>query len=111
MTKLEDSIQYLKGVGPKKLKKFKSLEIETIKDLLEYYPRSYDDQSNFKMLYNTQNNEKATFDVLILGLIEVKRIRKNLNVTNFLIEDVSGKAVMSFFNMPYINLQKDKIKY
>ena len=107
MIKLNDSIQYLKGVGPKKIKKYASLEIKNVKDLLEYYPRSYDDQSNYKLLYNAENNEKATFDVVIVGFLEVKRIRKNLNITSFLIEDASGKAVMSFFNMPYI---KDTLK-
>lgn len=107
MVAIDDSIQYLKGVGPKRLKKYNSLEIYKIRDLLEYYPRTYDDQSNLKLLYNTENNEKATFDVLVLGLLEVKRIRKNLNITTFLIEDESGKGIMSFFNSPYI---KDNIK-
>lgn len=107
MVKIDNSIQYLKGVGPKRLKKYNSLDIFTIRDLLEYYPRSYDDQSNFKLLYNTLENEKASFDVLVIGLLEEKRIRKNLTLTSFLIEDSSGKAIMSFFNMRFV---KDMIK-
>ena len=107
MIKIDDLLQYLKGVGPKKIKKYNSLELQNVRDLLEYYPRSYDDQSNFKLLYNTVPNEKATFDVLVVGMIENRNIRRNLNIISFLIEDSSGKGIMSFFNMRYL---KDKIK-
>lgn len=107
MIKIDDSLQYLKGVGPKKIKKYNSLDLQNVRDLLEYYPRSYDDQSNFKLLYNTVPNEKATFDVLVVGMIENRNIRRNLNIISFLIEDSSGKGIMSFFNMRYL---KDKIK-
>lgn len=107
MIKIDDSLQYLKGVGPKKVKNYKNLDLETIRDLLEYYPRQYDDQSNFKLLYNTTLQEKATFDVLVVGMMENRNIRKNLNIISFLIEDSSGKGIMSFFNMKYL---KDKIK-
>ncbi len=37
-------IQYLKGIGPTKAKLFERLEIETVEDLLHYYPRTYQDR-------------------------------------------------------------------
>ena len=37
---LFDSVQYLKGVGPARAKLLAKLGIETIYDLLTYYPRS-----------------------------------------------------------------------
>lgn len=37
-------IQYLKGIGPAKAKLFTRLEIETVEDLLHYYPRTYQDR-------------------------------------------------------------------
>lgn len=106
MTSIMDSLQYLKGVGPKRYERLKSLGLYTVRDLLEYYPRSYDDQSNFKKLYNCVENEKASFDVLVTGVGENRRVRKNLSITSFYIEDDSGRGIMSFFNMPYL---KDKI--
>ena len=37
-------IQYLKGIGPAKAKLFEKLEIRTLRDLLYYYPRTYQDR-------------------------------------------------------------------
>ncbi len=45
-------IQYLKGIGPAKAKLFERLEIQTVQDLLHYYPRTYQDRR-----LNTPPNE------------------------------------------------------
>ncbi len=44
--KFETGVQYLPGVGPKSAKKFAKLGVETIGDLLWYFPRKYLDYSN-----------------------------------------------------------------
>ena len=43
MPTINDSVQYLKGVGPAFAKKFEKLGIFTIRDLLLCYPRKYID--------------------------------------------------------------------
>lgn len=45
-------IQYLKGIGPAKAKLFERLEIQTVQDLLCYYPRTFQDRR-----LNTTPNE------------------------------------------------------
>ncbi|MCP4255251.1 MAG: hypothetical protein GY775_17955, partial [Candidatus Scalindua sp.] len=42
---LDKSIQYIKGVGPKRAQSLGRLEIHTVKDLLYYFPRTYQDRS------------------------------------------------------------------
>ena len=42
---IRENIQFLKGVGPKKAQALKKLGIENIYDLITYYPRRYEDQS------------------------------------------------------------------
>ena len=41
MPTINDSVQFLKGVGPAFAKKFEKLGILTIRDLLLCYPRKY----------------------------------------------------------------------
>lgn len=41
---MADDIQYLKGVGPRKAALFGGLDINTVSDLLHYYPRAYQDR-------------------------------------------------------------------
>ncbi len=38
---LDMPIQYVKGVGPERVKLFNKLGIFTVQDLLEYYPREW----------------------------------------------------------------------
>lgn len=107
MLNLSDSIRYLKGVGPKKEKKFKELGLLTIKDLLYFYPRSYDDRSNIKLLSTAIEGEKASFIVKFNTIIEDRKIRKNLTLTTYIVEDSSALAKISFFNNKYIKSQID----
>ena len=43
--KLQDEIQYVKGVGPARAKAFLKLSVPTAGALLRYYPRAYEDWS------------------------------------------------------------------
>ena len=43
--RLEDNITNIKGIGDKKAENFSRLGINTIKDLIFYYPRSYKNYS------------------------------------------------------------------
>ena len=43
---LESSISEVKNIGEQRMKKFHKLGIMTVKDLIEYFPRDYDDRSN-----------------------------------------------------------------
>lgn len=56
--KLDTSVQYLKGVGPKMFELLNKLGIYTVRDLIEYYPRTYDDRTkilNVKEFIKDQN--------------------------------------------------------
>jgi ATP-dependent DNA helicase RecG len=46
MPKLSDSVQYLKGVGPKRVTLLEKLGIQTIGDALQFFPRKYIDRGN-----------------------------------------------------------------
>jgi len=46
MAKLSDSVQYLKGVGPKRAQLLAKLGIRTVGDALQFFPRKYVDRGN-----------------------------------------------------------------
>jgi len=64
--KLEDSVQYLKGIGPEKAKVLNSVGIKTIEDLLYYIPRRYLDRSTIL----TVNKLKVGSTVTVIGRVE-----------------------------------------
>ena len=45
MIDLKQDVKYVKGVGPNRVKLLNKLNIYTLKDLITYYPRNYEDRS------------------------------------------------------------------
>jgi ATP-dependent DNA helicase RecG len=70
--KLEDSVQYLKGIGPEKTKALNSVGIETIEDLLYYIPRRYLDRSTILPINKLKVGSTAT----VIGRVESFGIKK-----------------------------------
>jgi len=59
-------VQYLKGVGPAKAKLFAELEVHTVEDLLEYYPRDW----IFAPKTTKIDQIKPGVEVTVQGLVE-----------------------------------------
>ena len=86
---IDDNIKNLKSVGPKRLKLLNNIGIFSIKDLLCFYPRRYEDSSKILKLSEGIIGEKATFRCRILSLLDnrnirsirEKRINKNKHIT------------------------------
>ncbi len=105
--KLSDSIRFLKGVGPKREKYFNDMEIFNIEDLLTYYPRDYEDKSEIKKLNDVLDGEKATFAIEFKSVLEDRRVRRNLHLLSYAVEDDTSAAKITFFNNKFI---KNKIE-
>ncbi|MDP2924320.1 MAG: ATP-dependent DNA helicase RecG [Candidatus Omnitrophota bacterium] len=69
---LQNSLRYLKGVGPKKEAIFNGLGVYTIKDLLYYFPFRYEDRRNFKKIKELKENELA----LVKGKVLAKHLKR-----------------------------------
>ncbi|GAV25011.1 ATP-dependent DNA helicase RecG [Carboxydothermus islandicus] len=94
-------VQYLKGVGPQKAKLLQKLKIETVKDLIYYFPKRYEDRSSLKKINELINDEVTT----VLGtIVEVKEVipRDKLKILKVGINDGSGIAYGCFFNQSYL---------
>jgi ATP-dependent DNA helicase RecG len=53
----------LKGIGPKIVQKLNNLGIYNIKDMLEYYPRTYVDKSKLSQICDAREGESIAFKV------------------------------------------------
>lgn len=99
---IDDNIKNLKSVGPKRLKLLNNIGIFSIKDLLYFYPRRYEDSSKILKLSEGIIGEKSTFRCRILSLLDNRNIRRGLSITSFLIEDDSAEAKLILFNNRFI---------
>ncbi|MDD5584963.1 MAG: DNA helicase RecG, partial [Candidatus Omnitrophica bacterium] len=64
------TLRYLKGVGPKKEELFKKVGVATVNDLLHYFPFRYEDRRNVKKIKELRAEE--------FSVIKVKVIARNL---------------------------------
>ena len=103
--KLSDSIQYVKGVGPKKKVELNRLGIKTVYDLLTYYPRTYEDQSVLTKIADLKAGCQATVAGGIVNVSDRQGGRRGMTIITALIGDGSGFLQITWFNQKYLKKQ------
>ncbi|MFQ5714791.1 MAG: ATP-dependent DNA helicase RecG [Candidatus Scalinduaceae bacterium] len=99
---LDKSIQYIKGVGPKRFQTLKRLGIHTPRDLLYYFPRTYQDRSQIEKISAL---EKGTTSMVKGKVFNVKsyNTRGWRNIFEISVADGTGILLVKWFNQPYLN--------
>lgn len=103
---IQENVQFLKGVGPKKASILKKLGIENIYDLITYYPRRYEDQQNTTPIAELNVGETVNVQGKIVALAE-KNTRRGLKLLTIILADNTGTIQLNFFNQAYL---KKKLK-
>jgi len=98
---LETPIQYLKGVGPARSNLFRRLEIRTVRDLLEHYPKRHEDRRNFRPIGKLQPGEKAVVWGRVTGS-SIFRAKTGTVIFRLDVRDASGGLTALWFNQPYM---------
>ena len=101
-TTLKTEITYLKGVGPHRAKALSEVGVETVRDLLYYFPRRYLDRTTVKQISELRVGDEA----VIVGRVKshsVKSARKR-KFFNLVIIDASGQLNCVWFrNISWIS--------
>ncbi|MDI6703598.1 MAG: ATP-dependent DNA helicase RecG [bacterium] len=103
LIELDIPVRYVKGVGPKKACILKKLGINTVCDLLQYYPRAYQDRTSTTPIFRLISGERQTVKGHVIGYKENYFPRKGVRLQKVIISDGLGKASLLFFNQPRIS--------
>lgn len=99
---LNASLTVLQGVGPRHAQTLGQLGMQTLGDMLYYFPRRYEDYSQLKPIKNLWVNEIVT----VIGAVQSVGTRpvKNgkLQLTEAVITDGTGALRLTWFNQPWI---------
>ena len=87
---VEQDIQYLKGIGPKKAQLLKKLGICRIFDLLVHFPRGYEDQSCITAMSELVPGEKAVIAGTITAIQEKHASRRSMVILTAMVTDGTG---------------------
>lgn len=110
---LNDSIAAIRGVGPKKAERLNNIGILSVEDLLNHFPRGYQDRREVTPISGLQNGVPAlTCGIVAMVVKEATRYKKQ-QILRILVEDsLSGgeAATMEvvFFHVNYLESQFKK---
>ena len=99
---LETSVQYIKGVGPRRAEAFAEQGIRTIGDLIDYPPFRYEDRTVYRPLRSLRDNEWVLTRGSICSVGGFDSRRRKFAVFEILMKDGTGSVVLKFFNQPYL---------
>lgn len=98
---LQDSIEVVKNIGQTRTKQLNKMGIETVEDLIEYFPRSYEDRSRLVTLDEIITGEINNFRARVCTKPESLRAR-NLTIVKARLSDGKGSVEGVWYNQPYM---------
>ena len=99
-TKLEDLPS--KYITAKQVLNLKSLGIDTIYDLIYYFPRAYDNRSNVKNIGDLTFNEYVVVKASVMSVLNMPN-RSGKKIVKAMVTDGTGIMEVLWFGMPYIS--------
>ena len=101
MLDLNKDVKYVKTVGPNRVKLLNKLNIYTLKDLIEYYPRDYEDRSKPKNLYECVDGEEVLIEAMPTGRISEMH-KGRMTISKLIVKDQTGTCYITWFNQGYL---------
>ncbi|WP_338951446.1 ATP-dependent DNA helicase RecG [Fusobacterium nucleatum] len=98
-SKLEDIPT--KYITAKQLSNLKSLGINTVYDLVYYFPRAYDDRTNIKKIGELKFNEYVVIKATVMSAVNLT-VRSGKKIVKAMVTDGTGVMEILWFGMPYI---------
>ncbi|MFA5361906.1 MAG: ATP-dependent DNA helicase RecG [Candidatus Omnitrophota bacterium] len=99
----EIPIRFIKGIGPKRANIMARYGIQSVEDMLYYFPRRYEDRTRFSSVAGAKEGDILSLKVKILSFRERRSFRnRRFSLTEVLAGDESGALVCVWFNQPYL---------
>jgi ATP-dependent DNA helicase RecG len=100
----EMGVEVLGGVGAAKARALASIEVESVLDLLTYYPRRYIDRTNRAAISDLEDGVEAMVMAQVDSVFS-KRLRGSRTMVRVTVSDDTGRLGLIFFNQPWRDRQ------
>ncbi|MGZ5280372.1 MAG: ATP-dependent DNA helicase RecG, partial [Pseudobdellovibrionaceae bacterium] len=98
---LGTNVQYLKGVGPKLAELLAKRGLHSIGDLLEYYPRAFEDRRAARNIASLKLNDIVSLRAFVLKVNAIQIGTSRRKIYDIVIRDSSGQIHCKYFRVPY----------
>jgi ATP-dependent DNA helicase RecG len=99
---LEQPLSVLPGVGPSMTRRLSGLGLVTVRDLIDHYPRRYEDFTERKRIADLRLGEESTVRGTIQRVNAERTARRGVRLTKAVVRDESGAVEAIWFNQPYL---------
>ena len=101
MLDLNKQVQYIKNVGPTRVKLLNKLNINTLQDLISYFPRNYEDRGIAKRLSDCTDGEEALIKGVAITKVQ-EIFARRLKMYKLVIRDGENPCTIIWYNQSYL---------
>ena len=101
MADLNTNVRYIKGIGETRAKALEKLGVRTLRDLIGFFPRRYEDRSVIYPIVELPVGETACCRAMIAAVPTSRRIPGGRTVVKVRAVDETGTLDVTFFNQAY----------
>ena len=95
-------ITELSGVGKTRAEKLRRLGINTLRDLVYYFPRAHEPRGNIIPLSAFTPDANGAYLLTVTSSVSTAKVKHGLTISKFRAFDESGSVEIVFFNSPFI---------
>lgn len=99
---LQSPLHALQGVGETRAAAFARLGLQSVRDLLLFFPRAYENRGDVRAVAETQDGQLCSLLLQIDAKAPEGRTRTGLTVTKLAASDNTGAINLTFFNQPWL---------
>ncbi len=99
---LDESVLQLSGVGTQKENQLSKLGIHTIRDLIYFFPRTYEKRGDVRLLSQAQQEIPCAFLLTVGTRVSTAKIKRGYSICKFRAFDESASVEIMFFNAPFV---------
>lgn len=102
---LNDDIGCVKSIGEQRAKLLKKLNVKSVRDLISYFPRTYEDRSKITAIAEALPGQTVCVRALVVSEPSLSRVRRGLEIVKLQAADDTATLNITFFNQSYVRQQ------
>ncbi len=99
--RIDTPVQFLKGVGPKLGDVLRGKGVQTVNDLLQWYPRAYEDRRAARSIASLRPDELVALKAQVVSVSSFHMGKSRRKMYDVTVRDGTGKVHCKFFRVPY----------
>ena len=99
---LSTSVVKLNGIGNSRAEKLEKLGIRTLRDLIYYFPRAYENRGDVRTLGMHDIDTPHSYILTVATEVNSALVKKGMTISKFRAFDESGSCEVVFFNSPFV---------